>query len=159
MTIKYKILGASSTSSSACATGASAIGDSFRRIKYGESNIMIAGGAEDSFNATAIYSSMRMQAMSTKIYDDPAKASRPFDKDRSGFILSEGAGVVVLEEYEHAKMRNANILCEISGYGESSDAFHLTRPMDHGEGGLRAMKKAINSSGDVDIINCHATST
>ncbi|CAD8080752.1 unnamed protein product [Paramecium primaurelia] len=161
LTIKYKLKGPSSTASTACATGASAIGDSFRKIKYGDADVMIAGGTEDTFNTTAIYASIKMQAMSTKIYDDPTRASRPFDEDRSGFLLAEGSGILVLEEYERARRRGAKIYAEILGYGESSDAFHLTRPQDNGEGGKAAMLKAMKEAkiNDVDLINCHATST
>ncbi len=111
--------GPSATASTACATGSSAIGDSFRLIQHGDADIIIAGGAEDALNPTNIQASIKMQAMTTKIYPSAAESSRPFDDRRSGFVLGEGCGIVVLEELEHALKRNAKIYCELLGYGQS----------------------------------------
>ncbi|EAR96536.1 3-oxoacyl-(acyl carrier) synthase II (macronuclear) [Tetrahymena thermophila SB210] len=163
VSLKYQLKGPSGTASTACATGASAIGDAFRNIQFGDAKIMIAGGSEDSLSPTNAYASMKLQAMTTKKYDKPEFASRPFDADRSGFVLGEGAGILVLEELQHALSRNAKIYAELVSYGQSSDGYHLTRPIETGEGGLRAMQNAINhaqiNSNQINLINCHATST
>lgn len=124
---------------------------------------MVAGGTEDSISPTTLNASVRLRAIVSRKFDHPSQASRPFDEDRAGFIMGEGAGVVVLEEFEHAVKRGANIYAELLSYGQSSDAFHLTRPMDNGEGGLRAMRNALAAAGvtpsQIDHINAHATST
>jgi 3-oxoacyl-[acyl-carrier-protein] synthase II len=147
---------------SACATSAHAIGDAFRTIQYGDADIMISGGAEATVTPMAIGGFANMKALSER-NDAPEKASRPFDKDRDGFVMGEGAGIVILEELEHAKARGAQIYAEIAGYGATGDAYHLTAPAPGGEGAQRAMKRAMNDAGltptDVQYINAHGTST
>src|SRR6266852_761451 len=146
----------------ACATSNNAIGESWRIIKSGDADIFLAGGAEASIVAIGLAGFSAMRALSTR-NDEPERASRPFDRDRDGFVMSEGAGVVVVEELEHAKDRGAKIYCEITGYGVSADAYHMTAPPPDGEGAARAMKLALEhahlSPGQVDYINAHATST
>ena len=146
---------------SACATGTHAIGDAFRMIKYGDADAIVAGGAEASVVPISVAGFSNMKALTKN--PDPETASRPFDKNRDGFVLGEGAGVVVLEELEHAKNRGANILGEICGYGATGDAYHLTSPAPNGEGAARAMKMALNDGNvnpnEVDYINAHGTST
>ena len=145
----------------ACASGTNCIGDAFRAIQYGDAEVMLAGGAEGCICETGVAGFTSLTALSTST--DPMKASRPFDKDRDGFVLGEGAGVVVLEELEHAKKRNANILAEVVGYGATADAFHITSPAEDGSGAAKAMEMAIADAGmkpeDVDYINAHGTST
>ena len=147
---------------SACTTGAHNIGDAARMISYGDADIMIAGGAEMATSALGIGGFAAARALSTR-NDDPEAASRPWDRDRDGFVLGDGAGVVVLEEYEMAKARGANIYCELAGYGMSSDAYHMTSPSEGGEGAARCMLNALKdaelNTTDVDYINAHGTST
>ena len=146
----------------ACATSNNAIGESWRMIKFGDADAFLAGGSEASIVSIGLAGFGAMKALSTR-NDEPERASRPFDRDRDGFVMSEGAGVVVIEELEHAKARGAKIYCELSGYGLSADAYHMTAPPDDGEGAARAMKLALEhariSPEQVDYINAHATST
>jgi 3-oxoacyl-[acyl-carrier-protein] synthase II len=146
----------------ACATSNNAIGESWRIIKFGDADIFLAGGAEASIVEIGVAGFSAMKALS-KRNDEPERASRPFDRDRDGFVMSEGSGIVVVEELEHAKARGAKIYCEITGYGISADAYHMTAPPPDGEGAARAMKLALDhariSPGQVDYINAHATST
>lgn len=148
--------------STACAAGTHAVGESYRHIKYGECDIMITGGAEAVICPTGISGFTAMKALSTR-NDDPAAASRPFDKDRDGFVMSEGSGILVLEELEHALARGATIYAEVSGYGLSSDAYHVAAPPEDGEGAVRCMHMALKDAGieadQVDYINAHGTST
>ncbi|KAJ0408020.1 hypothetical protein P43SY_000224 [Pythium insidiosum] len=147
----------------ACATGSHSIGDAFRFIRYGDADVMVAGGAESSINEISVCGFLRSQALSTKFNDNPEQASRPFDAQRDGFVMGEGAGVVVLEEYEHAKRRGAKIYAEVRGYGLSGDSHHMTAPPENGDGARRAMESALRQSGlalsDIGYINAHATST
>jgi len=147
---------------SACATGTHSIGDAYRLIQRGDADAMIAGGAEGTITSLGIAGFNVMKALSTR-NDDPQAASRPFEKNRDGFIMAEGAGILVLEEYEAAKARGAHIYAEIAGYGMSGDAYHLTAPAPGGEGAARCMKMAISNSGvnldEIDYINAHGTST
>ena len=146
----------------ACATSNNAIGESWRIIKFGDADIFLAGGSEAGIVEIGLAGFSAMKALSTR-NDEPERASRPFDRDRDGFVISEGAGVVVVEELEHAKARGAKIYCEITGYGMSADAYHMTAPPPDGEGAARAMKLALEharlSPEQVDYINAHATST
>lgn len=146
----------------ACAAGTHAVGESYRHIKYGECDVIITGGAEAVICATGIAGFSAMKALSTR-NDDPAAASRPFDKDRDGFVMSEGSGMLVLEELEHALARGAHIYAEVSGYGLSSDAYHVAAPPEDGEGAVRCMRMALKDAGiepaQIDYINAHGTST
>lgn len=146
----------------ACATSNNAIGESWRIIKFGDADIFLAGGSEASIVEIGLAGFSAMKALSTR-NDDPERASRPFDRDRDGFVMSEGAGIVVVEELEHAKARGAKIYCELTGYGVSADAYHMTAPPPDGEGAARAMQLALDharlSPDQVDYINAHATST
>jgi 3-oxoacyl-[acyl-carrier-protein] synthase II len=146
----------------ACATSNNAIGESWRIIKFGDADIFLAGGAEASIVEIGLAGFSAMKALSTR-NDEPGHASRPFDRDRDGFVMSEGAGIVVVEELEHAKARGAKIYCELTGYGVSADAYHMTAPPPDGEGAARAMQMALDHArllpGQVDYINAHATST
>jgi len=146
----------------ACTTSTHCIGEASKSIRYGETDVMVAGGAEAVVTELAVGGFASARALSTR-NDDPATASRPWDKDRDGFVLGEGAGAVVLEEYEHAKARGANIYCEVLGYGASADAFHMTAPPEDGDGGFRAMRNAVRDGGvdlsQIDYINAHGTST
>jgi len=146
----------------ACTTSTHCIGEASKSIRYGEADVMIAGGAEAVVTELAIGGFASARALSTR-NDDPATASRPWDKDRDGFVLGEGAGAVVLEEYEHAKARGANIYCEVVGYGASADAHHMTAPPEDGDGGFRAMRNAVRDGSidlsQIDYINAHGTST
>jgi 3-oxoacyl-[acyl-carrier-protein] synthase II len=147
---------------SACASSAHSIGESFRTIQRGEATVMFAGGAESVVCALGIGGFAAMRALSTR-NDEPTKASRPFDTGRDGFVMGEGSAVLILEEYEFAKKRGAKIYCELAGYGASSDAFHITQPLEDGDGGFRAMKNALSESElpaeSVEYINSHGTST
>jgi 3-oxoacyl-[acyl-carrier-protein] synthase II len=147
----------------ACATGAHAIGDAARLIALDDADLMLAGGAEAAICRIGIAGFNACRALSTAFNDAPEKASRPYDKDRDGFVMGEGAGIVMLEEYEHAKARGAKIYGEVKGYGLSGDAFHITAPSEDGDGGYRAMKMALKRAGlspsDIDYVNAHGTST
>ena len=158
----YNLRGPNYATCSACATANHAIGEAWRTIKMGEAQMMFAGGAEAAIVPIGIGGFCAMKAMSTR-NDDPKHSSRPFDKDRDGFVMGEGAGVIVLEELEHAQKRGAKIYCEIAGYGNTADAHHLTAPSPGGEGAARCMKMALRNGGlnltDISYINAHGTST
>ncbi len=160
--IKFGAKGVNENIVTACASGTNALGDAFRHIQYGANDVIITGGAEAAVSPTAFAGFCNMKAMSTR-NDDPKHASRPFDAERDGFVLSEGAGMLVLEELEHAKKRGANIICEVVGYGATDDAYHITSPVPGGEGGAMSMKLAIKDAGispdEIDYINAHGTST
>jgi len=162
LSIKYGLKGPNFAIVTACTTGTHNIGDASRIIEYGDADVMIAGGTEMSTTNCGLGGFAAARALSTR-NDDPKTASRPWDIDRDGFVLGDGAGVLVLEEYDHAKRRGANIYAELSGYGMSSDAYHMTLPSEGGEGAARCMKNAINNAGinpnEVDYINAHGTST
>ena len=161
VSIAYNLKGKSINVVTACATGTNSIGEAFRTIQYGDADIMIAGGTESSVTPIGIAGFTALTALSSST--DPARCSIPFDKERSGFVMGEGAAIVVLEELEHAKKRGARIYAEVVGYGTSSDAFHITSPAEDGAGAAKAMENAINDAGiakeDVMYINAHGTST
>lgn len=163
LSIKYNIQGPSISNASACATSANTIGDAFRYIQHGQADVMIAGGSEAAVNRLGLAGFGSMRALSTGFKDIPEQASRPWDKDRDGFVMGEGAGALVLEEYNHALERGARIYAEVLGYGQSMDANHYTSPREDGEGGVRAMELAmIEADRDclhMDYINAHGTST
>lgn len=162
VSIRYGLEGPSSAHATACASSGHSIGDALRLMQSGEADVMIAGGAEGAISPICIAAFSSMKALSMR-NDEPEKASRPFDVDRDGFVLAEGAGVFVLETEEHAKRRGAEILCELSGYGASSDASHITAPEQTGRGAARSMRTALADAGlnaeDVDAVNAHGTST
>ncbi len=162
ISMEYGLRGPNMCIVTACATSNNAIGESWRTIKFGDADIFLAGGSEASIVAIGLAGFSAMRALSTR-NGEPERASRPFDRDRDGFVMSEGAGIVVVEELEHAKARGAKIYCELTGYGVSSDAYHMTAPPPDGEGAVRAMQLALEharvSPNQVDYINAHATST
>jgi 3-oxoacyl-[acyl-carrier-protein] synthase II len=162
VSILYGLKGPNSATCTACSSGAHAVGDSFKIIQRGDADVMVCGGAEAAITPMGVGGFAAMRALSTR-NDDPARASRPFDKDREGFVIGEGAGILVLEELEHARARGATIYAEVVGYGMTADAFHITQPSEDADGARRVVEAALADAGvrpeDVDYINAHGTST
>jgi 3-oxoacyl-[acyl-carrier-protein] synthase II len=161
--ITFKLHGPSECVVTACATGSNCIGDAYRLIQRGEADVMVAGGTEASISEAAVAGFCSMKALCSDHNDDPEHASRPFDKNRSGFVMGEGSGIVILESLEHAEKRGAHIYAELAGYGMNSDAYHITSPAPHGEFQAKCMQLAIDDAGmkaaDIDYVNAHGTST
>jgi len=162
ISMRFNAKGPNLALTTACAAGTHAVGEAFRSIAYGDSDIVITGGTESVVCPLAVGGFSAMKALSTR-NDDPQTASRPFDRDRDGFVIAEGSGILILEELEHALARGARIYAEMAGYGQSSDAYHIAAPPENGEGGARCMKRALDDAGmnpeDIDYINAHGTST